>query len=208
MIKINLLPHKKIKQVDKAVMKLRAIVMGIIVLTVLGVIYGTAHIYLKKSALKKRSADTKQKLDVLKKKATEAEGYEKSRLEVQQKLKTIQELDKRRIPMTPLLNGINVAMTQNVWLTSLSAKGPEFSIEGIASDSKKNAQIFADALQALPTFSNVKMGDIKDISTSKEDRYSFKLTGKLAGYADLPPETAATPAPAPAPAKKPAPKKK
>ena len=208
MIKINLLPHKKIKQVDKAVMKLRAMVIGIIVLIALVVGYGTVHMYLEKSALTKKAADTKQKLDVLKKKAAEAEGYEKSRLEVQQKLKTIQELDKRRIPMTPLLNGINVAMTQDVWLTSLSAKGPEFSLEGIAQDSKKNAQKFADALQALPTFSNVKMGDIKDISTSKKDRYSFKLTGKLAGYADLPPEPAATPTPATAPAKTPAPKKK
>ncbi len=204
MIKINLLPHKKIKQVDKAVMKLQAIVIGVIVLVVFGVGYGTVHIYSKKSALTRKAADTRQRLDVLKKKAAEAEGYEKSRLEVQQKLKTIQELNKRRIPMTPLLNGINAAITQDVWLTALSVKGPEFSVEGIASDSRKNAQAFADALQALPTFSKVKMGDIKDISTGNKERYSFKLTGKLAGYEDLP----AAAAPAPAPANKPAPKKK
>ncbi len=202
MIKINLLPHKKIKQVDKAVMKLRAMVIGVIALTVLGVGYGTIHIYSEKSARTKKVADTSQRLAVLKKKAAEAEGYEKSRLEVRQKLQTIQELNKRRIPMTPLLNGINAAMTQDVWLTALSVKGPEFSIQGIASDSRKNAQAFADALQALPTFSNVKLGDVKDISTEKKERYSFTLTGKLAGYEELPPATA------PAPAEKPAPKKK
>ena len=69
MIKINLLPHKKIKQVDKAVMKLRAMVIGFIVLVALVVGYGTVHMYLEKSALTKKAADTKQKLDVLKKKA-------------------------------------------------------------------------------------------------------------------------------------------
>ncbi len=204
MIKINLLPHKKIKQVDKAVTRLRALVIVVIVLVALGLGYETVHIYSMKSALTKKAAATTQMLDVLKKKAAEAEGYEKSRLEVQQKLKTIQELNKRRIPMTPLLNGVNAAITQNVWLTALSVNGPEFSITGIASDSRKNAEAFANALQALPTFTNVKMGDIKDISKGTKERYSFTLTGKLAGYEDLPPATA----PAPAPAKKPAPKKK
>ncbi len=157
MIKINLLPHKKVKQVDKAVMKLRAIVVAVIVLSLLAAGYGTVHIYLKKSNLKMQADQTKQQLNILQKKAKEAEGYEKSRLKFQQKLKTIQDLDKRRVPMTPLLNGINVAMTKDVWLTKLSVKGPEFNMEGLARDIKKNAQAFADALQALPTFSNVKM---------------------------------------------------
>ncbi len=124
----------------------------------------------------------------MKKKVKEAEAYEKSRIALEQKLKTIQELEKRKVPMTPLLNGINASITRDVWLTSLSVKGPLFTIEGIARDGKKNARIFADKMQALPAFANIKVEDVKDVSTAKEDRYTFKISGKLAGYEDLPPE--------------------
>ena len=188
MIKINLLPHKKIKAVDKNILKLRAVVLGVTVLSVLLAVYGTIHIYSKKSDLRMQADLTKKQLDIMKKKVKEAEGYEKSRIEFEQKLKTIQELEKRKIPMTPLLNGINAAITQDVWLTSLSVKGPLFTMEGIARDSKKNAQTFADKLQELPTFSNIQVEDVKDVSTAKEDRYTFKISGKLAGYEELPPE--------------------
>ncbi|MGC2423285.1 MAG: PilN domain-containing protein [Nitrospirota bacterium] len=211
MIKINLLPHKKIKAVDKNILKLRAVVLGVTVLSILLAAYGTIHIYSKKSSLNTQVDLTKKQLDIMKKKVKEAEGYEKSRLEFEQKLKTIQELEKRKIPMTPLLNGINAAITRDVWLTSLSVKGPMFTMEGIARDSKKNAQAFADKLQELPTFSNIQVEDVKDVSTAKEDRYTFKISGKLAGFEDLPPEPVAAtetkPGAKPA-ANKPAPKKK
>jgi Tfp pilus assembly protein PilN len=204
MIKINLLPHKKIKAVDKNILKLRAVVMGVTVLSVLLAAYGTIHIYSKKSDLQFQVEETRQQLNIMKKKVKEAEDYEKSRIAFEQKLKTIQELQKRKVPMTPLLNGINVSITRDVWLTSLSVKGPVFTMEGIARDSKKNAQIFADKLEALPTFANIQVEEVKDVSTDKADRYTFKISGKLAGYEELPPE----PVTAPGTKKNPAPPKK
>jgi Tfp pilus assembly protein PilN len=204
MIKINLLPHKKIKAVDKNILKLRAVVMGVTVLSVLLAAYGTIHIYSKKSDLQFQAEETRQQLNIMKKKVKEAEDYEKSRIAFEQKLKTIQELEKRKVPMTPLLNGINVSITRDVWLTSLSVKGPVFTMEGIARDSKKNAQIFADKLEALPTFANIQVEEVKDVSTDKADRYTFKISGKLAGYEELPPEPVA----APGTKKNPAPPKK
>lgn len=206
MIKINLLPHKKIKAVDKNILKLRALVIAVTALVVLGAASWTIHIHSKKSDLKLQAEQTQQQLDVMKKKVKEAEGYEKSRTEFEQKLKTIQELQKRIIPMTPLLNGINASITPDVWLTSLSVKGPLFTLEGMARDSKKNAQIFADKLEALPTFANVKVEDTEDVSTAKADRYTFKISGKLAGYEELPPEPAT--APGTKPGTNPAPKTK
>jgi Tfp pilus assembly protein PilN len=206
MIKINLLPHKKIKAVDKNILKLRAVVIGITVLAVLVAAYGTIHIYSKKSDLQSQADRTQQQLNVMKKKVKEAENYEKSRAAFEQKLKTIQELQKRIIPMTPLMNGINASITRDVWLTSLSVKGPLFTVEGIARDSKKNAQDFADKMEALPTFANVRLDDVKDVSTDKADRYAFKISGKLAGYEELPPEPAAAPGTKPG-ATKPAPKR-
>ncbi len=52
MIKINLLPHKKIKALDKNILKLRAVVLGVTVLSVLLAAYGTIHVYSKKSDLR------------------------------------------------------------------------------------------------------------------------------------------------------------
>ena len=209
MIKINLLPHKKIKAVDKNILKLRAVVMGVTVLFVLLAAYGTIHIYSKKSDLQDQAAMTQKQLNIMKKKVKEAEAYEKSRIALEQKLKTIQELEKRKVPMTPLLNGINASITRDVWLTSLSVKGPLFTIEGIARDSNKNARLFADKMEALPTFANIKVEDVKDVSTAKEDRYTFKISGKLAGYEELPePVMAPGTKPGTKPAMKPAPKKK
>lgn len=207
MIKINLLPHKKIKAIDKNILKLRAVVMGVTVLSVLLAAYGTIHIISKKSDLQFQVEQTNQQLNIMKKKVKEAEDYEKSRIEFEQKLKTIQELEKRKVPMTPLLNGINASITRDVWLTSLSVKGPLFTMEGIARDGKKNAQIFADKLEALPTFANIQVEDVKDVSTAKEDRYTFKISGKLAGYEELPPEPVTAPGTKPG-TNKPAPPKK
>jgi Tfp pilus assembly protein PilN len=207
MIKINLLPHKKVKAVDKNILKLRAVVVGVTVLAVLVAAYGTIHIYSKKSDLRRQADQTQKQLNLMKKKVKEAEDYEKSRAAFEQKLKTIQELKKRVIPMTPLMNGINASITRDVWLTSLSVKGPLFTVEGIARDTKKNAQVFADKLEALPTFANIKLEDVKDVSTAKADRYTFKISGKLAGYEVLPPEPAAAPGTKPG-AKNPASKNK
>jgi Tfp pilus assembly protein PilN len=182
MIKINLLPHKKVKAVEKGVQRLRMMIFALTAVVVLVLGYWSYILASEKSELAQKERQTSQQLEVLKKSVKEVAGFEKSRAELEQKLATIRELEKKKVPMTPLLNGLNALLPKEVWFTSLSVTGASFSVDGVARDNRTNAQSFVDRVAASPLFSDVQLVDVKEEPSQGVKKYSFKFTGRLAGY--------------------------
>jgi|GEM_PF-5515941 len=182
MIKINLLPHKKVKALDKNIVKLRMIIFATTVVLALVLVYLSFALIAKRYELTQHLAQTGAELGAMKKRVKDVENYEKSRIDVEAKIGIIRDLDNRKIPMTPMLNAINEATTQDVWVTGVQVTGTSINLDGKTRDTKKNAQAFADKLKSSPAFVDVSLGDIKEVSSQDRSIYTFQITGKLAGY--------------------------
>ena len=196
MIKINLLPHKKVKPVEKGILKLRAaiIVLSVILLVGLGVWYFLLSG--KINDLKQKSLETTKQLESLKAKIKEVEGYEKSRLAFEKKLGVIKELQDRRLPLTPVLDDINKAMIKEAWLTGITVLDGSLTIDAVAKEDRKNADVFMERLKGSPLFKDVAVSELKEVPSNSPGvkTFSFRVTGKLAGYIPKPVQPEGAPA--------------
>jgi len=186
MIKINLLPHKKIKPKEKGLVMLQAGIVGLTVVVVLGL--GGWYYFLasKVSELDSKNQEVSAKLETLKKKVAEVENYKTTKLGNENKLNTIDEIGKSRVKMAVLLNEINRVMSKDVWLTSLSVTAGTFKVEGVGMDKSKIAA-FSDGLKNSASFTGVELGDVAETpsGTPGVKTYSFSVKGAVAGYTPL-----------------------
>jgi Tfp pilus assembly protein PilN len=181
MIRINLLPHKKVKTVEKGVQNLRIAVAGLTVAVLLIILYATFQIKSEKASLEQENEELGSQLAGLKKNISEVSGYEKTRLDLEQKVKTIKELEKNRVYLASLLNELNASTTREIWFTTLQSQGPAFTLEGMARNDKKNIDGFVDRLKKSPILANINLQDSKEEAPGSR-KFTFKLTGRLAGY--------------------------
>jgi len=182
MIKINLLPHKRVKALDKTTIKLRIAAISITCMVILVMVAVFYQLGSKSRAVDKRMQFVAVQIDSIKKKVNEVEGYEKSRKDLQQKLKTIQALQKRRVPLTILLSELNSQYPKEVWFTTLHTNGPLFNLSGMARDTKSNVDGFVGKLGSSHVLTDINLEDVKDSSTPGSRVYVFKVSGRLAGY--------------------------
>jgi type IV pilus assembly protein PilN len=209
MIKINLLPHKKVKAVEKGVLQLRIVAFAITALVVVGLLYGFIKIHATNSELKEKNNLTSQQLAALKKKVKDVEGFEQTRKDLEQKLTVIQELQKRRVPMSVILSELNKQTTRDVWFTSLHIGGITFELTGMVRDSRSNAEAFFKKLEGADIFYDLNLEDVKEdtageamtkegtVSGGKKENtvsggrmFAFKISGKLKGYEQPAPQAA------------------
>jgi len=200
MIKINLLPHKKVKAVEKGVLQLRIIAFAVTALVFVGLLYGFIKLHATNSELTEQSNQTSQTLAALKKKVKDVEGFEKTRKDLEQKLTVIQELQKRRVPMSVILSELNKQTTRDIWFTSLHVGGISFELSGMARDSRSNAEAFFKKLEGSDVFYDLILEDVKEdtsIGAKKKEntvsggrKYAFKISGRLKGYEQAAPPAA------------------
>ena len=190
MIKINLLPHKKIMPVEKGLQKINAVVVVVTILIVAGLILWFYLLTSKISALKDKNDEATKQLDALKTKIKDVEGYEKSRTDYEEKLKVIQELQKQKVPMSSVLGEINRSLARSVWLTSLSVTDGIVILDGMAKDDKKYIDDFEAGIKNSPLFTDIALSDVKDSTAGGPlvKTYTFKVTAKIAGYVQKPKE--------------------
>jgi len=183
MIKINLLPHKRVKPKEKGVLILQGAIVGFTILVVLGLGGGYFLLASTTSNLNAESTKTTDELTELKKKVSEVEGYESKRVENENQLKTIDQIDKSRVKLTPLMNDINKVMSRDVWLTSISVNGGSVKVEGVGL-SRDVINAFGSGIKSSATLTDVNMGDIAETpsGTPGVKTYAFVVTANLAGY--------------------------
>ena len=141
----------------------------------------------------------------------QVESFEKQKQVLQQRVQTIEKLQRDRTGGQELLDQIasTVSRTENLWLTSMVRKGNNLAIEG-SSASVNGVANFITALKRSGYFQKVEIKESKqDEKNTAVQTYLFQLTAEItpppAGAAAqrAPGKTASTTtAPSTAPAKK------
>jgi type IV pilus assembly protein PilN len=133
----------------------------------------------------------------------QVETFEKQKQVLQQRVSTIEQLQRDRTGGQELLDEVanSVARTENLWLTSLVKKGNNLAIEG-ASASINGVANFVTALKRSGYFQKVEIRESKqDDKNTAVQTFLFQLTAEInspaqAKTANAPAQPAASAAPA------------
>jgi len=142
----------------------------------------------------------------------QVEAFDKQKQVLQQRVSTIEQLQRDRTGGQDLLDMVanTVSRTENLWLTTMTRKGTNLSIEG-ASASVNAVANFITALKRSGYFQKVEIKETKqDIANSAVQTFTFQLSAEITPpqtgpTAPTQPKAANTPtkvAPAATPAKK------
>jgi len=200
MIRINLLgqirPKAARRPVDTgAAMPVVFIGLGLgLGALVLGFFY-----YTWQNQLNKENAEIKrltaQKTD-LEQTKLQVEAFEKQKIILQQRVSTIEQLQRDRTGGQELLDMVanTVSRTENLWLTEMVRKGNSISMEG-SSASINSVANFITALKRSGYFQKVEILETKqDEKNASVQSFTFQINADIAP----PPATQAKPANAPA----------
>ncbi len=142
----------------------------------------------------------------------QVEAFDKQKQVLQQRVNTIEQLQRDRTGGQDLLDMVanTVSRTENLWLTTMTRKGTNLSIEGSSASINAVAN-FITALKRSGYFQKVEIKETKqDDKTNSVQTFNFQLSaeitpptaGPTAPAQAKPASTPAKPAPVPAPAKK------
>jgi type IV pilus assembly protein PilN len=134
----------------------------------------------------------------------QVEAFEKQKQVLQQRVSTIEQLQRDRTGGQELLDQIanTVARTENLWLTSMVRKGNNLAIEG-SSASINGVANFVTALKRSGYFQKVEIRESKqDDKNTAIQTFNFQMTAEISPPAATTPAPARATAPAAAPAKK------
>lgn len=142
----------------------------------------------------------------------QVEAFEKQKQVLVQRVRTIEQLQRDRTGGQELLDMIanTVSRTENLWLTTMTRKGNNLSLEG-SSASVNSVANFITALKRSGYFQKVEIKETKqDDKNTSVQTFNFQMSAEIsppqaAPSVPMQPKAAnvpAKPTPAPAPAKK------
>ena len=149
---------------------------------------------------------TAQKTD-LEQTKLQVEAFEKQKTVLQQRVSTIEQLQRDRTGGQELLDMVanTVSRTENLWLTDMSRKGKDLSMQGSSASINAVAN-FITALKRSGYFQKVEIKETKqDTLNMAVVTYTFQISAEISPPQPVQARPASTPTPAPAakaPAKK------
>jgi Tfp pilus assembly protein PilN len=149
---------------------------------------------------------TAQKTD-LEQTKLQVEAFEKQKIVLQQRVSTIEQLQRDRTGGQELLDMVanTVSRTENLWLTDMTRKGNTLSMEGSSASINAVAN-FITALKRSGYFQKVEIKETKqDDKNAAVQSYLFQISAEITPPPAAQTRPASTPAiatPAKAPAKK------
>ena len=211
MIRINLLgqirPRSARRPVDTgAALPLLFIGAGVVLAAVVLFYMG----YQLKSQLaieQNRIQSLKAQKTQLEQTKAQVEAFDKQRIVLQQRVQTIEQLQRDRTGSEELLDMVanTVSRTENLWLTTLTRKGSTLSMEGSSASINAVAN-FITAMKRSGYFQKVEIKESKqDDKNTAVQTFLFQITAEIAPPPAAQPKPASVPAkvvPPPAPAKK------
>jgi Tfp pilus assembly protein PilN len=208
MIRINLLPHKKVKPVDKGVLRLWIAAVAIGVIVVLGIAGSYLLLSMEVSDLNAQKAAAESEMKSLNAKLKQVSDYEKKRKDYENKLAIIDQIEKMKIPLTPVLFEINRLVVKDIWVNKLVINDANFTIN-FKSTKKESIEPFYKTMQASKVFSNLSIDSTEAFSPklSGSKDLPFTVKGTIAGYEEIKRPEAKAAARKPAQKAKPKPKK-
>ncbi len=203
MIRINLLGQAKPKASRRPVdtgAALPVLFIGAGILfgaLILGyVYYNWQHQLAEENAKIKQLQTQKTDLEQVK---LQVEAFEKQKVVLQQRVNTIEQLQRDRTGGQELLDQIasTVSRTENLWLTSMIKKDNNLMLEG-ASASVNGVANFITALKRSGYFSNIEIKESKqDDKTAAVQTFNFQISAQITPPGAVAPATTAKPASAP-----------
>lgn len=213
MIRINLLGQVRPKASRRPVGVDTGAAMPVVFIGIgvaLGVIVLGFFYYTWQNQLNKENADIKrltaQKTD-LEQTKQQVEAFEKQKAVLQQRVSTIEQLQRDRTGGQELLDMVanTVSRTENLWLTDMSRKGATLSMDG-ASASINSVANFITALKRSGYFQKVEIKETKqDDKSAGIQTFVFQISAEISPPQPVQAKAASTPTPATAakaPAKK------
>lgn len=183
MIKINLLPEKKVKKKEtfqSPASKFLKAVLAVAVATLLIMIGGTYYMSSVKDGLNKQQESNKALISQLQKNIQDVKKFESMNASIEQKTDLIETLRRNQAVAVRILDEVSAVLPEGVWLTSLIYKGNMVTIEGFAftnfdivsyMDNFKKSAIITDAF----------LDESKYEEINKIQVYKFKLNFKVKG---------------------------
>ena len=211
MIRINLLGQVRPKSARRPVdtgAALPVVFVGaglVLGAVVLGFFYYTWQKQLNEENTRIKAL-TAQKTD-LEQTKLQVESFEKQKVILQQRVSTIEQLQRDRTGGQELLDMVanTVSRTENLWLTEMTRKGNTLAIEG-ASASINSVANFITALKRSGYFQKVEIKESKqDEKNAAVQTFTFQISAEITpppAVQARPASSMAPPATAKAPAKK------
>jgi Tfp pilus assembly protein PilN len=139
----------------------------------------------------------------------QVEAFDKQKQVLQQRVSTIEQLQRDRTGGQELLDQVanTVSRAENLWLTSMTKKGSQLTLDGAAASINSVAN-FITALKRSGYFQKIEIKNAKqDEKTTGVQTFVFQINAEIAPSGPLTsgtPQTkpASAPTPSPAPAKK------
>ena len=155
MIRINLLSDREAirKETTRQQVSIFILTLCLLVVILGGIQF---YQYQQKKDLREQIQDVEQTLKELEKKVGEVERYKEAKRELETKLQIIEQLQKGKLLVVQLLDGIGETIPEKMWLDELGLKGVKFSIKGYAVDNETIAA-FMKELQRMKAFQNVEL---------------------------------------------------
>jgi Tfp pilus assembly protein PilN len=209
MIRINLLGQIRPKAARRPVDTGAALPVAFIgVGLVLGAVVLGFFYYTWQNQLNKENTEIKrltaQKTD-LEQTKQQVEAFEKQKITLQQRVSTIEQLQRDRTGGQELLDMVanTVSRTENLWLTEMVRRGSTLSLEGSSASINAVAN-FITALKRSGYFQKVEIKESKqDTVNTAVVSFLFQISAEITPPPVTPTRPANTPASAPrAPAKK------
>jgi Tfp pilus assembly protein PilN len=209
MIRINLLGQIRPKAARRPVDTGAALPVAFIgVGLVLGAVVLGFFYYTWQNQLNKENTEIKrltaQKTD-LEQTKQQVEAFEKQKITLQQRVSTIEQLQRDRTGGQELLDMVanTVSRTENLWLTEMVRRGSTLSLEGSSASINAVAN-FITALKRSGYFQKVEIKESKqDTVNTAVVSFLFQISAEITPPPVAPTRPANTPASAPrAPAKK------
>lgn len=209
MIRINLLGQNRPKASRRAsvdtgaamptIFLLSGIVLG---LAFLGFLYMTWQKQLNEenNRISQLSAE-KTQLEQIK---TQVEAFQKQKVVLQQRVSTIEQLQKDRTGGQELLDMVanTVSRTENLWLTNVTRKGNNLTLNGSSASINAVAN-FITALKRSGYFQKVEIKESKqDEKNVGVQTYTFEISAEIAPSQAGQTKSTSTPVPAAPPARK------
>ena len=173
MIRINLLPIRAAQKKERIRSQVSILVLSLIAVSVAcGTEYFRMMTVIDSKVAEISSVESE--IAKLQKEIGEVSRYKKLQSDLKKKLEILQVLKDGRSGPVHLLDELNHALPDKLWLTSFSALGGVVTVEGIAVDENVVAG-FMETLGSSPYYGNVELKGISQLVTNNIKLQKFTL---------------------------------
>jgi type IV pilus assembly protein PilN len=155
MIRINLLPVREEKKRESA---RQSISIGVLSAVLLVLVLGYFHINASTriNTLNSKIKSTEEEINRLNKVVGDVNEYQKRKKELQEKIKVIDELSRKKTGPVHMLDELSKITPSKLWITSLQESDLQLTLDGIALDNETIASFMMN-MERSAYFSNVEL---------------------------------------------------